>query len=203
MVGNLGNEEMIVLACDDGDIIAYTTRSIAVRLVDEESEAAKTSAPIQITPWFHDNVSISAWGIALHTAARLIAISANNHEIIVFGFALHLSSDRSDDDSETDHAVCGERLAILRDYDNQYFHQPDRLLPIDRTQNIEIHLGGHLDNIPNISFSNTDGDRSGRYLTSIDILGYITVWDIWKQRVITRFYGFEDNRDPSAPHPET
>jgi len=28
MIGELGNEEILLMACDDGDILAYNTRSI-------------------------------------------------------------------------------------------------------------------------------------------------------------------------------
>lgn len=64
-VGELGLEEVLVSAHDDGNVCVWYTRDlarIALRL----------------------SVGKSAWGVALHKARRLLAVSANSHVITVF-----------------------------------------------------------------------------------------------------------------------
>lgn len=45
------------------------------------------------TSFFCENVGISAWGLAVHSASRLIAVSSNHHEITVFAFGLNPSAE--------------------------------------------------------------------------------------------------------------
>lgn len=41
--------------------------------------------------FFAENVGNSAWGLAIHSQSRLIAVGSNSHEIQVFAFALSVS----------------------------------------------------------------------------------------------------------------
>lgn len=136
IVGDLGEEEIILCACDDGDIIGYWTKDLvrfhatshlrqrelhkkhrarrkaeieardsswgpdrrdedplerASRLAREtEDRDAELRRHIGPPPrqFFHENVEISAWGLAVHKEARLIAASANSRLITVWAPAL-------------------------------------------------------------------------------------------------------------------
>ena len=178
-------------ACDDGDVIAYFTRSIARALEKWETDSACTSSMAADThPFFQKNVGASAWGIAMHKAARILAISANTHQISVFAFALGSGSSPDGDSSggpadvsQTTDRPLGSSVG---------FHQPDttsRAVP-DRSQNREIVLSGHDTNVPNITFCNNEDDPDGRYLISIDIHGVIVIWQIWEG--IWRKFGTHD-----------
>ena len=79
IVKDLGEEEILLIACDGGDVIGYFTRSI---------ENALSKLVFSVTPFFHEYIGASAWGLDVHKSSRLIAVSSNSHEIIVFAFAL-------------------------------------------------------------------------------------------------------------------
>ncbi|MCJ1381031.1 hypothetical protein MMC17_004140 [Xylographa soralifera] len=177
-VGDLGNEELIVCTCDDGDVIALTTRSLAYEL--EQIEARRPDFVSKLRPFFHCSVGLSAWGIAIHKEARLIAISANTHQITVFAFALR--QERSPDsqgvpqDSEAAEEIENE---IYQHEDGWQSAGPAGLNP-DRSRDQILILGGHTANIPSISFCNTEDDPAGRYLISMDIVGTVAVWRIFE-----------------------
>ena len=86
IVGDLGLKEILLLAFDDGDVIAYYTAQIEEALVHQESKEERSLVPIE--PFFHENVDKSAWGLAIHKESRLIAVGTNNHNVAVFIFAL-------------------------------------------------------------------------------------------------------------------
>jgi hypothetical protein len=94
----LGREEVVIVACDDGDVIGYQTSAIQ-RVV--ESSVADTEDPAGSTrgneprPFVHVNMCESAWGIAVHREARMIALSANTRIVMVIAFALTAKSDKS------------------------------------------------------------------------------------------------------------
>ncbi|KAF7895708.1 uncharacterized protein EAF01_009670 [Botrytis porri] len=84
IIGNLGNKEILLFCCDDGDVTAYYTDLLAEEL-QQEVESTADSIPIASTqPFFLENVGISAWGIAIHQKSRLIAVSSNKQEVTVF-----------------------------------------------------------------------------------------------------------------------
>jgi hypothetical protein len=49
---------------------------------------------------FHENVKKSAWGLAIHSKSRLIAVSTNIHEITVFVFATRSKFGDVEDEEE-------------------------------------------------------------------------------------------------------
>ncbi|MCJ1472787.1 hypothetical protein MMC13_001436 [Lambiella insularis] len=159
VVGDLGNEEIVVAACDDGDVISYTTRSIGFAIGKLEPATEAGVVPLDyIRPILHRNVRKSAWGIAIHKLSRLIAISANTQEITIFAFALNAEPSSSNDP----------------------WDPTSRTYLECRAQDREILLQGHAANIPNVSFCNTEDDRIGMYLVSNDINGTVVIWRIWE-----------------------
>ncbi|KAK2628088.1 hypothetical protein QTJ16_002734 [Diplocarpon rosae] len=79
-VGALGDHEILLMGCDDGDVIAYYTHQLA----REATKAGGTRGGDPVKPFFHENVGISAWGLAIHKVSRLIATGTNFREVIVF-----------------------------------------------------------------------------------------------------------------------
>ncbi|KAH7417077.1 hypothetical protein BKA64DRAFT_701865 [Cadophora sp. MPI-SDFR-AT-0126] len=94
-VGKLGDFEILLVACDDGDLIAYYTRLLEREVRERGPRCSEGDGPISyIQPFFHDNVGISAWGLAIHQLSRLIAVGSNRREVTVFQPALAVGYDR-------------------------------------------------------------------------------------------------------------
>ncbi|CZS91256.1 uncharacterized protein RAG0_01970 [Rhynchosporium agropyri] len=79
-VGKLGNREILLIVCDDGDVLAYYTRPLSM-----ETELVISD----VQPFVHENVGKSAWGLAIHQHSRLIAVGTNLREVHVFAFAIN------------------------------------------------------------------------------------------------------------------
>lgn len=184
VIGDLGNEEIILIVCDDGDVAIYTTRSICKAIKqDAAQDRDRPKSPIEIETLFLKNIGISAWGVAIHKAARMIAVSSNLHQISVFAFAL--KRDSSPDSASSEHSKFLEN-DYFGTYDN-FWERVDTSTYSSlhrNSRNVELVLKGHEANIPNIAFCNSKADPIGQYLVSTDITGSMFVWDIWQRKVI-------------------
>ena len=208
LVGELGSEEILLVCTDSGNVAAYHTQQIekAVRRSKPDLTTIPTSC-FRVRPFFVHWVHESAWGLAIHKQARMIAVSANkpwlhNRDrgatatITVFAFAL--SSKNEDDgtntlDPEMD-GNAGWRLWTARSTE---------MVTPDRNINHKIVLCGiygHSSNIPNISFIGTPQDPAGKWLFSTDITGEMKAWNIWSGKCYrswnfaeTRFGEFNDS----------
>jgi hypothetical protein len=91
MVGEFGEEEVLLLAYDDGDVIAFYTRQVE-QYLRRHGETMTDPGPrrpcLDIKPFLRENVQISAWGVAMHKASRIIAVGSNAHEVTAFVPAL-------------------------------------------------------------------------------------------------------------------
>lgn len=192
IVADLGIEEVLVVACDDGDVIAYSVRSIynAIRET-HESTSVGIPTPTELRTLLLENVGTSAWGLAVHKAARLLAVSSNHHRIFVFAFSLHQR--RSVENP------CDEDVSPIDILGNEFWEREDQvaLSPYDRSLNREIVLPGHMANIPNIAFCNTEADPAGEFLTSTDIEGTTFIWNVWQQVIIASFKAGLDSSEHS------
>ena len=115
VVANLGTNEIVLCAVDDGDVLAYYTGSVE-RAIErrQEDKTGLLSNLIRrrgrdLSPFFHANVGRGVWGLAVHTQSRKIAVSANTRRITVFAFALTStpspSSSSSSDDVHEDYTA--------------------------------------------------------------------------------------------------
>lgn len=98
IVGNLGSQEVLVVARDDGDAMAFVVDKIheevrarqgmrkRLQLHSAAPDAADSSLHLQ--PFFHHHCGKGVWGLAMHEQARMIAVSTNDHCVTVFAFAL-------------------------------------------------------------------------------------------------------------------
>ncbi|KAL2355924.1 hypothetical protein BJ546DRAFT_840398 [Cryomyces antarcticus] len=153
VIGFLGNEEIIAVACDDGDVIAHYTQDFNDAVERRQNPDFLVAPPDDPFPvFFHANVGMSAWGLAIHTEARMIAVSANSEGITVFAFAL---------------AKGEESEAGSPDFNNEpkdWLHS--------RSCDSRILLSGPRTNRPCIAFCNTGDDPEGRWLLSCTIDGH-------------------------------
>lgn len=111
-VGDLGDLEILLISRDNGEVVAWYTKDIARfanrRLQNPDIGASKASV-VGPRHFFAENVGSSAWGLAIHSASRLIAVSANTWEVTVFAFALENAED--DDEEEGKEEPRDETLA--------------------------------------------------------------------------------------------
>lgn len=176
--------------CDDGDVIAYLVRSIHHSIREnQESVDITLVQSTTLRPFLLTNVGVSAWGLAVHKAARLIAVSSNYHRISVFAFALQKNSSWA---SFHEEEAFGTDV-LGNDLWEKEINEPRS--PHDRDRNVEIILDGHATNIPNIAFCNTGTDLIGDYLVSIDINGNTFLWSVWRRELLGIF---TLDLDPSA-----
>ncbi|RMZ72833.1 ribonucleotide reductase transcriptional regulator crt10 [Pyrenophora seminiperda CCB06] len=87
LVDYLGNEEILLLVRDDGDVIGYRIEEIH-RALERRTNQDEPTSEDNIPVFLHRNVGGSAWGLAIHREARIIAISANTHCVTVIAYAL-------------------------------------------------------------------------------------------------------------------
>lgn len=175
----LGNEEVVAVVRDDGDVEAYLTRHV-YQAVQKRAESGNTlgAKADDVRAFFHNNVGISAWGLAVHSEARMIAVSSNAHEVRVFAFALV-----GDRDGETQHAEDDQE-------DDQDEAGPDAVPSSGFTQRskdvMRIMMNGKA-NVPHISFCNTGDDPKGRWLLTTDISGFTRTVDIHALCIVQEF----------------
>jgi hypothetical protein len=168
IVDFLGDLEIVLLACDDGDVIGYYTHEISAAIERrDESDGPDSIEGFEVRAFFQQNVKLSAWGLSIHTRSRKIAVSANTHEVTVFPFGLATSlynDGRLLDDQPLD-------KIILND-------------PGNRDNDQKFVLPAMNNNVPSVAFCNTDDDPEGRLLVSGEILGSIYLWDLHQLNVV-------------------
>lgn len=138
IVGELGDEEILLVGRDNGDVVAWYTQSIAHHVEAIMTRSARSSQRDKQPPCdlprrpglkrlFADNVGISAWGLAIHKKSRLIAVSSNAHEISVFAFAMNrkgesaspASSGAPEDDTHKSKTTHGKETVDITPYDTE------------------------------------------------------------------------------------
>ncbi|GAT29644.1 pyridine nucleotide-disulphide oxidoreductase family protein [Aspergillus luchuensis] len=184
LVDDLGRDEVLLLVTDSGNVCGYRVEAIfsALKRATENKEERPLDGS-QVDPFFVEFVQASAWGLAIHKFARLIAVSANTGLITVFAFALVNPTSESssssyhpdEDDDMIDH---GQTWLEVRTKDQ--FSQLRHLMPArHRTRNVKLTYTGHYANIPCVDFLNCDLDPNGNWMVSTDIDNRLLVWRVW------------------------
>ncbi len=190
IMGDLGDEEILLLACDDGDVIGYYNFLIEKALSRLEfGDALKKSTPVE--PFFHRNVGISAWGLAVHKKSRLIAVGNNHHEVHVFALALRnwpcatLERDAEplyepDLFPRLQRGPEGTMVSTSKTLTTKINLNTRKPLSRQREHGycIVLSTGDRGSNIPNVAFAN-DADGDAVKALAIDISGKLWVLDIW------------------------
>lgn len=169
IVQHLGTEEVVAVVRDDGDVDAFLVRHV-VQAIELRAEADSTIGVLadEIRPFFQDNVESSAWGLAIHSQARILATSSNKHEVRVFKFGLIEDGEESPQDLSDEEAEGGQFQSGER--------RPQG--PSSRKQDVRLHVINGNSNIPCIAFCNTGDDPGGRWLLTTDIGGFQRVMDL-------------------------
>lgn len=130
----------------------------------------------EIRPFFQSNVGNSAWGLAIHSEARILATSSNSHEVRVFKFGLLQTDDleSSQDEDEDEQVDDAEDL-------NKSKVDPHRKTDVTH------HVLNGQTNIPYISFCNTGDDPEARWLLTTDIGGVCRVMDLHSLEPVQAF----------------
>lgn len=152
VVDFLGELECIIIACDDGDVLGFWThdvRSAIDRRFIDGGPRTVVAAQHEVRPFFQLNVHLSAWGLAIHTKARKVAISANSRAVTVISFALTENPDE---------------LKI----------EPSE----HRFGNFTVQMKGFGHNLPSIAFCNNDDDPEGRIVVTGELTGFVYVHDL-------------------------
>ncbi|KAL4803300.1 hypothetical protein BDV18DRAFT_45916 [Aspergillus unguis] len=186
LVDDLGREEVLLLVTDSGNVCGYRVEAIFAAL--KRATAGAKPRPLDgsdVDPFFIEHVGQSAWGLAIHKFARLIAVSANTGLVTVFAFALVNPTSENGDDSFRELEDEGEFTEYSQTWlhirNDKQFEQLQRLMPDKhRTRNIKLTYSGHFDNIPSVGFLNSDFDPNGTWMVSTDINDKTLVWKIWE-----------------------
>lgn len=170
----LGNEEVIATVRDDGDVDAFLVRHI-VQAIERRAEAASELSVRgeEIRSFFQSNVGKSAWGLAIHAQARILATSANTHEVRVFKFGL-LQSEDDEASGQSD----GPDFEV---------HNAQGGSSQDRKTDVTYQILNGEANIPYISFCNTGDDPQGRWLLTTDVAGICQVMDLHDMKPVQKF----------------
>lgn len=185
IVQKLGKDEVIANVRDDGDVEVFLVRHIvhAIATLVNRHDISKDPVADNVKPLFLRNVGISAWGLAIHTEARIIAVSSNRHEVTIFRFGLVDEFDdtqtprkqaKSTDDGHS------SRWDEERREDN-VDSRPERKTDVTRQV-----LNGEA-NIPHIAFCNTGDDPDGRWLLTTDISGVCRAIDLHNFALVQAF----------------
>lgn len=207
IVDDLGDEETLACVCDDGDVLLYhvvaIARAIQLRAEPGPAESRQDPSadegrgPRNAKPFFHINVGKSAWGVTMHKAARMLAVSNNRHVIDVIAFALRQPSSRSSSRSSSFSEE--DRMAVVTDQPfsaGAVSSSPRSRSPPANNRHVELR--GHEHNIPSVAFCNNRYDPNGEWLVSVDVDGVMIVWDIWAGAILFR-YEFGATVGPTPP----
>ena len=200
LVGNLGSHEILLVCTDTGNVAAYYTRNVEHWVRESlKLSAEPQNGLVNIDAFFTHWVGESAWGLTIHSQARMIAVSMNepyrvacddpSAKVNVFAFAL--TPTLVEEQREVSSPGVGE------DTDWQIW-QFGTSKP-DRNVNYKIVLqgnNGHASNIPNICFINTPQDSVGNWLLSTDIGGTMKAWNVWSGKCY-RSWDFTERNYPS------
>jgi hypothetical protein len=127
---------------------------------------------------FHENVGKSAWGLAIHSYSRLIAVSTNNYQVTIFAFAIR---DEPKDEEDEEKLTLIESAAARYQYTDFPSIALDEDKPrwaTDKRQHgyrLIFSLPTRGANIPTVAFVNDlngeaedilAGDTAGRLVSS-------------------------------------
>ncbi|KAF9956140.1 hypothetical protein BGZ70_010029 [Mortierella alpina] len=127
-IGHLGTEEVLVSADEAGDVCVWFTMNLQ-------------REPLLLS------VTESAWGVAIHSEKRLIAVSSNAHTVTIFHCGLDTQLSHQDLVADTDRQEAAESQERPRATGTE----PVSTSPWEQTS--QQILRGHGHNIPCVTFS--------------------------------------------------
>jgi hypothetical protein len=102
--------------------------------------------------------------LAIHSEARIIAVSANTQQVTIF------------------------KLGLVKQDQQQHVDEVDNSVPLrSREVDVTYHVVNGECNIPHIAFCNTGDDPEARWLLTTDISGCCCTLDLHSMRTVQRF----------------
>ncbi|OAA68482.1 Ribonucleotide reductase, transcriptional regulator CRT10 [Niveomyces insectorum RCEF 264] len=183
LVGDLGDDEILLLAYDDGDVIAYYTQHIVSHIERRTRLQQRGTFGLPLVkprPFFSETVGKTAWGLAIHAQSRLIAVSTNLAEVNVFAFALRPAKPADLHPYKTPTLTVPTDDASPTTWAGVSALELESQLRLrNRNWRILLPLGPNGHNIPSIDFID-DVDGNAEKVAAIDINGLLWILDIWK-----------------------
>jgi hypothetical protein len=185
IVQNLGKDEVIACVRDDGDVEVFLIRHILHAIATRVSMHDTTLDPVadNVKPLFQRNVGISAWGLAIHTQARIVAVSSNRHEVTIFRFGL---VDEFDEDEGPRKQAKTSDESQTSKWDEERREDNMESRP-ERKSDVTRQVLNGESNIPHIAFCNTGDDPDGRWLLTTDISGVCRAIDLHSFTLVQAF----------------
>ncbi|KAK8049730.1 hypothetical protein PG994_011460 [Apiospora phragmitis] len=185
VTGMFGEQEIILLAYDDGDVIAYYTRCLQAEVTRREADCEINDHAVH--PFFHENVQRSAWGLAIHQKSRAIAVGSNAHAATVFLPAL--SGREFEPLPHVRRGIEPLYKTVIRDTEGMkkegdvpYLTAREISSAMSRRHlnwRVVFETGEVGHNIPNLAFSSdTDGDVDK--VVAVDVRGNLWLFNIWE-----------------------
>ncbi|KAJ5326410.1 hypothetical protein MYU51_010149 [Penicillium brevicompactum] len=205
IVDDLGVDEVLLLVTDSGNVTGYNVEAIFSAMGRcAKLQHRRPFDGAEVKPFFAENVGQSAWGLAAHKFARLIAVSANTGDITVFAFAMVEDAPGTDNLSTASEisgldpgwGQSGQPWVLIED--DEQMMELKKKMPDHRTQNLRLTYAGHFENIPCVSFANFDLDPNGTWMVSTDIFNRVLVWKIWEAMgpIRSSSYGIQAHDQP-------
>lgn len=171
LVGDLGILEVLLMGCDDGDVLVYYTHNILTAI---ESKGKNSASDYKIKPFLHENVGKTVWGLALHAASRFIAVSSNKKEVTIFMLARSITSRR--EPIPLAHLLRTTKWINISKKESPSQHEQLGYLVYNCVKVLE--LGETGSNIPCISFVSGENGYAISVL-AVDITGHLWTLGIW------------------------
>jgi hypothetical protein len=184
-VQKLGKDEVIANVRDDGDVEVFLVRHIVHAITTRIDRHDTTQDPVadNVKPLFLRNVGISAWGLAIHAEARILAVSSNRHEVTIFRFGLVDENDDAQSSRKQSRSTDDNGSSKWDEHrrEDNVDTRPERKTDVTRQV-----LNGQA-NIPHIAFCNTGDDPDGRWLLTTDISGVCRAIDLHTFTLVQAF----------------
>ncbi|KAK7907874.1 hypothetical protein PG985_015177 [Apiospora marii] len=189
ITGMFGEQEILLLAYDDGDVIGYYTKCLQAEVSQREADTETNDQTVR--PFFHENVQRSAWGLAIHQKSRAIAVGSNAHAATLFLPAL--SGQPYDKPLpfvyrgiEPLYKTVVRDTQVVKTGGDVPYSSPQQISSAMSKRNLnwrvvfETGEVGH--NIPNLDFS-SDKDGHVDKVVAIDVRGNLwlmNIWELWE-----------------------
>ena len=223
IVGDFGNEEILLACCDDGDVISYKTYSVELairhrqqcnfrgggclslarmrytqdrlKILHQGGGCPHLLPTHSVEPWFAVSVGHSAWGLSIQKEARLIAVSSNSRQVDVFAPALCHGKRVSFREIQRKNGLLSKDVQ-LDGISRAPWPNSRPFKPNDRTINQLVHTGISWKNIPSIAFFNSDLHKDAQWLAVTSIDGTAWIYDL---AGMPRFYPSKRSRMLMSP----
>ena len=186
VIGDLGEDEVLAMAFDNGNVVAYSVKTVSdhITALDRAPTSWVGRSP---RPFFHQYVRISAWGISLHKKSRLIAVSCNYKTITVFYPALSVQGAAPDSSCPevTMPDYTTPELAGISSEREKQMSMEERQINYRKI----FDAPQQAENIPSVAFTSLS-DGTADKIAGIDISGNVWVFSVWGEKGLLQSFNY-------------